>query len=213
MSFFIFSVVSLIVERTLCRSKNSKKGHVQPSRSFIPEEWRLGPSIQNGSTKNFEVMFFVSHTKNEAFKFFVLFRAIHFYARGTTRRPSDPSSSHPKKQCFFWSTWDISGTQLNSNKWKTFECYVLARFAENITSRFLVEPFRLDGPKRHFIGTDILDDCTWPFFEFLERLEVRSTTMLKTEDMKKDVPCAVCERHPSPTSGTTALCERLLALE
>ena len=69
-------------------------------QDFYPGKSTFGASVQNGWTKNFEIMFFEYLTKNLTFHFLRVV-AVMFSVGETTRRPIDLSLSISKNNVFW----------------------------------------------------------------------------------------------------------------
>ena len=135
--------------------RKHEKTHVQSPKNCIVERALLiRPATR---PKVLKQMFFGCPTKIVASSFHT-FVAVVFIVIENPRRPSDPSSSHPKNNVFFGSMCGSSGTKLNSQKTKkNWVPSFLWSLQKTFDSKFLVEPFWVPAPKLCFSKIEILE--------------------------------------------------------
>ena len=109
-----------------------------------------------------------------------------------SRRPSDPSCSHPKKR-FFGFTCYFSYTNLDSRKQQTLRATFLARYLKNFVSKFLVEPFWIPAPKRFFSRIKMREESIWPTLNFPNGQKLVQTSQTNNKYEKRRSPCHVRE--------------------
>ena len=114
-TFCIFSIISMIAGQIL-----AEKSHVQPSRIFILEKYRLSPSIQGSSTTNLEVYFFTPYKNRSISKFFVSDYPF-------LRQRNSPYTQWPKfipsqKQGLFWVYLGFLWHSTEQRQIKYIEC-------------------------------------------------------------------------------------------
>ena len=78
-------------------------------------------------------------------------------------------------------------------------------------SQSSVEPFRIDDQISSFQDKNP-GRLHVTFFVFPQWSDVSLDIIVTIENMKNDVPFAVCKRYPFPTGSTTTPCERRVAL-
>ena len=147
------------------RCENKKKSCAIIQDSY-PGKGSFVSFTQNGSTENFEITFFyIPNLKKQNLEF-SRFVAVVFSIGKTSRRSSDPSSSHPKNNVFL-GPQEVSLTQngIAENK-KRWMLRFLVRFVQNVVLKFLIEPFWIAAPKSPFSRTQILEKSTWPVLNF-----------------------------------------------
>ena len=155
--------------------------------------------------KNFEMKFFGYFTKNITLKSccFWLFSLL----------PEKPHAD-PKNFLFgmgwTWvagSTLNFSDAKHNSQKPRNSNATFFLRYPKNIILKFSVKPFWMDGwPKSPFFVIKIVKNSHVTLIVVPQQHNVSSNIIVTIENMKNDVPSAVCKKYPSPTSGTTPLC-------
>ena len=147
-SFFIFFIVSLMMELTFGCCKNSKSTCDLPG--FLSRKKDFWVVLLEWLDRTFGNVFWIPSTKPSTKH--PGFLAVFFSFREVPRGPSDPSSSHLKYNVF-GSTCGFSDTRLNRLNRKV----PMLRFSWNflkkdIVLKFLTEPFRIATPKVPFQG-------------------------------------------------------------
>ena len=118
MSFlFIFSVLTIMIGPTFSRSKNSKKVTCNHPGFSSRKKWRLGPSFQTDSTKNFEVMLFCMPQQKRGTLDFLFF-AVRLGAREIPGRP--------EKNTVFWDGMDLG-------RWWVYVRFLWHRYGQSET--------------------------------------------------------------------------------
>ena len=157
--------------------------------------------------QKFRIKLVLFRNKNSIFLFF----AIQFCARETARGP--------KKNLFLeWvelGSLGLRGISPRLNMTATHPENLILRFfryPQNVISKFSVDPFWMDDPKVLFRDENS-GRLQVTFFEFSLQPEVSPIIITTTENMeKKDITFAICKRYLIPTSGTTPLCRRQVAV-
>ena len=111
------------------------------------------------------------------------------------------------------STWDFSETTFDGNSNLNWKVCFLVRSPRKHCCEFFGRAISEPSPKSPFSGMKTLEDCTWLFLWFFRNGQKLCDH--KVNDREKggnDLPFAVRKRCPSPTSGTTLLCQRRVAL-
>ena len=187
-SFFSFFLLWLWLVNWLLALPKTRKSHAQTSRTSFPrKETFRAFHPKRLDYKSWSTFFSIPQKRRSTTNFFCFGLSISMPQKSHVD-PATPVHPIPKTMFFM----GLPGNSLARNRTtrnKSLSATFWLRYRKSMTSSFLVEPFWMEGPKRHFSRMKILEDCTWHFLEFLER------------------PKAVREKHPSPTSGTMLLCQ------
>ena len=160
---FVFFIALILVELTVDHCQNTKQSRAIFQDFYL---WTItfGSSIHNGSTENFEIMFFGYLTKNLSLEFQGL-RPLCLASKKSHVYPANQVHLIAKI-IFFCFTCNVPFTKLNSPGLKHWSTMFLLRYSENITSKFSAGPFGMSVRKSPFSGIKIRKDCAWLFLSF-----------------------------------------------
>ena len=149
--FFTFSIAFILVELTVSHCRNSKKSCEIFVDFQILEKWRLGIDPKQPDRKFWNNVFWIPNQNRNTWK--CLFRAVKFGARNTTRRPKNTIFGL-ELTWFVGSTWNSSGTKLNSRKRNILSATFLVRYSKNTVSKYSVEPVIWDAHTQTSLSRD-----------------------------------------------------------
>ena len=186
-------MVSLMIfELTFGRCENSKQVTCNLLGFLSSKKWLWVIFLKQLHRKPWNDVFWILN-KKWSIKFSG-FGVVILGCREIPRRPSDPSSSHPKKNMFLLFTCSFSGIRLDGLyfKKKSFDCYIFRKVSKKtLFPTFLVKPFWIGGTQTFIFTEENPGRKHVIICEFCQRSKVSSTITVTEENMENDFPYVV----------------------